>query len=124
MGIIQSLKQLFHKPTNNLVTVYSPFSGYAKNIREVADVVFSDLLVGDGVAIVPMDDVVCSPCKGLISKMYATGHAILVTHHSGVEIFIHVGFNSANLRESNFTPLVNEQDVVTVGQPLIKVNLC
>jgi PTS system D-glucosamine-specific IIC component len=101
----------------------SPLKGDIKSITEVPDAVFSGKMMGDGFAIVPTEGVVVSPVDGKIVNFFPTKHALGILADSGREILIHVGIDTVNLKGEGFEALVNEDDRVEKGQPLLKVDL-
>jgi len=101
----------------------SPLKGEIKPITEVPDAVFSGKMMGDGFAIVPTEGIVVSPVDGKIVNFFPTKHALGILADSGREILIHVGIDTVNLKGVGFEALVNEDDRVEKGQPLLKVDL-
>ena len=55
--------------------------------------------------------------------MADTCHAIGITAEDGMEILIHIGIDTVTLGGDGFVGLVSQDDRVTAGQPLIKVDL-
>ena len=66
--------------------IYSPVEGKCIDIVEVNDDVFSGKMMGDGVAVVPKVNVVCSPCDGELTMVFPTKHAFGITMNNGVEV--------------------------------------
>ena len=90
--------------------------------KEVNDAMFADKLLGDGVGLILEDDLLCSPCDGIISMIAVTKHAIGITSIIGAEIIIHVGLDTVNLNGEGFEVLVQEKQKVKVGEPLLRVD--
>lgn len=101
----------------------SPLKGEIKPITEVPDQVFAGKMMGDGFAIVPSEGMVVSPVNGKIINLFPTKHAIGILSEGGLEILIHVGIDTVNLKGQGFETLVAENDQVTKGQPLLKMDL-
>lgn len=96
-------------------------SGDVIPIEEVKDGVFSEKLLGDGLAILPEDDVLCAPCDGEIAAvMKDTGHACGIRMKNGMEILLHIGLDTVEMQGEGFQTLVNEKDRVKTGQELIR----
>ena len=57
------------------VEIYAPISGEIVNIEDVPDVVFSEKIVGDGVAVRPIGNKIVAPVDGVIGKIFETNHA-------------------------------------------------
>ena len=90
-------------------------------ITDVQDEVFSQKIMGDGVAIEPSNTVVTAPADCDVSVVMAdTGHACGLTLANGVELLIHVGVDTVDMGGDGFKLLVNEGDHVKAGQSLIE----
>ena len=90
-------------------------------ITEVEDEVFSQKIMGDGVAIEPTNTVVTAPADCEVSVVMAdTGHACGLTLANGVELLIHVGVDTVDMGGDGFKLLVKERYRVKPGQPLIE----
>lgn len=105
------------------VKVYSPLSGEIVNIEDVPDVVFSEKIVGDGVAIRPNSDTIVAPVNGTIGKIFETNHAFSIESEEGVELFVHFGIDTVELKGEGFTRVAQEGQSVKVGDPIIKFDL-
>lgn len=90
-------------------------------LEKVPDEVFSQKIMGDGVAIEPSGSVVYAPADGEITVvMEETGHACGMKLKNGLEILIHVGVDTVSMGGDGFALLVKEGDTVKIGTPLIK----
>lgn len=90
-------------------------------IEEAPDDVFSQKIMGDGVAIEPANTVVTAPADCDVSVVMAdTGHACGLILPNGVELLIHVGVDTVDMGGDGFKLLVNEGDHVKAGQKLIE----
>ena len=76
-------------------------SGQIIPIEKVKDEAFAKKM-GDGVAIVPSDDYIVSPCDGTVSMLYPTLHAFAVTSEDGMDILIHIGIDTVKLKGKGF----------------------
>ena len=100
-----------------------PINGKLINISEVPDAVFSQKMLGDGFAIEPNDGMVYSPINGKVIQKFPTNHAIGLETEDGLEILIHVGLDTVELKGEGFKNLVEVGDIVTEGQALLEVDL-
>ena len=75
-------------------------SGQIIPIEKVKDEAFAKKMMGDGVAIVPSDDYIVSPCDGTVSMLYPTLHAFAVTSEDGMDILIHIGIDTVRAESS------------------------
>ncbi|ATW43632.1 PTS glucose transporter subunit IIA [Glaesserella parasuis] len=105
------------------VKIYAPLSGEIVNIEDVPDVVFSEKIVGDGIAIRPTGDTIVAPVNGTIGKIFETNHAFSIESEDGVELFVHFGIDTVELKGEGFTRLAEENQEVKVGDPIIKFDL-
>lgn len=105
------------------VKIYAPLSGEIVNIEDVPDVVFSEKIVGDGVAIRPNGDTIVAPVNGTIGKIFETNHAFSIESDEGIELFVHFGIDTVELKGEGFTRLAEEGQKVKVGEPIIKFDL-
>ena len=96
---------------------YAPVSGRVIRMTDVPDKVFSTEVLGKGCALWPDGDVVYAPANGWVGT--AMGHAITIKSDGGVEVLVHVGVNTVNLKGKGVTNLVSDGDRVVAGQPII-----
>jgi len=78
--------KLFGSKENKAVEVeiYAPLSGEIVNIEDVPDVVFSEKIVGDGIAIRPTGNKIVAPVDGVIGKIFETNHAFSMESKEGL----------------------------------------
>ncbi len=99
----------------------SILDGKVMPIEEAPDDVFSQKIMGDGLAIEPSNTVVTAPADCDVSVVMAdTGHACGLTLPNGVELLIHVGVDTVDMGGDGFKLLVSEGEHVKAGQPLIE----
>lgn len=98
----------------------SPVSGKVIPLTEVNDEVFSSKLIGDGIAVIPDDDVLYAPVNGVITSVYETGHAINMVTENGVEVIFHIGVDTVKLEGQHFNPQVKDGDKVRAGDVLVQ----
>ena len=124
MGIIDALKKSFGSTGSNESTVLkAPLSGQLVSIEEVSDPVFADKVVGDGLAIDPSNNLMVAPCDGKIGKIFETNHAFSMETPSGVELFVHFGIDTVELKGEGFKRIASEGQQVKAGDPVIEVDL-
>lgn len=103
--------------------LYAPAEGRLIPLSEVSDPVFADEVFGKGVAIVPVNGQLVSPVNGRVGSVFATNHAITLESESGAEILIHIGIDTVKLNGKGFTRHVEDDQPVSVGEPLISFDL-
>lgn len=99
--------------------VVSPLCGKTVSLSEVNDAVFSQKVLGDGIAIQPSDGNVYAPVDGKVTTLFDTKHAIGLESNDGVEILIHIGIDTVNLEGKHFTAHVGNGDTVKKGDLLV-----
>ena len=99
----------------------SILDGRVMPVTEAPDDVFSQQIMGDGLAIEPSGTVVKAPADCDVSVVMAdTGHACGLTLANGIELLIHVGVDTVDMGGDGFELLVQEGQHVKAGQELIK----
>lgn len=98
----------------------APVSGKVIPLSDVNDDVFSTKLIGDGIAVIPDDDVLYAPVSGVITSVYETGHAVNMVTENGAEVIFHIGIDTVKLEGKHFNVFVNEGDKVTAGDALVE----
>jgi multiphosphoryl transfer protein len=101
----------------------SPLAGWSSPPEEIPDEVFAQRMLGDGVAVDPVGNVLHAPCDGEVISIAASRHAIALRHADGAEILMHVGIDTVGLAGEGFELLVRKGERVHVGDPLLKFDL-
>ncbi len=101
-------KEAAHRDPN---TVYSPLKGTA--------IPLAGEILGKGMAVIPKEGVVKAPFDGEVMTFFETKHAVGLTSENGMEILIHVGINTVELKGQYYTAHVKEGDSVKAGQVLL-----
>ena len=90
-------------------------------LKEVGDGVFSEGVMGDGLAIIPENDTLYAPADAEVSVlMEESGHACGLTLENGMEILLHVGIDTVEMKGDGFEYLVSQNQEVKAGTPLIR----
>ncbi|MDP9846422.1 PTS sugar transporter subunit IIA [Streptosporangium lutulentum] len=102
-----------------MTTVLAPVAGAAMELRSVPDPVFSEGLVGPGMAIEPDRGPgrAISPITGTIVKLHP--HAFVVVGDDGRGVLVHLGIDTVQLKGEGFELLAAEGDRVRAGQPVV-----
>lgn len=104
-------------------TIKAPLSGKVVKLSQLNDQVFASGLMGKGIAIEPTNGEVCAPVTGTITSILPTKHAIGITSDEGIELLIHVGMDTVELKGVGFECFVNENEHVKAGDLLLKADL-
>ena len=105
------------------VMVETPMAGRLIPLSEVPDPVFAGGKMGAGVGIVPSDGTVYAPVTGKVLVAMETGHAYGIRTDDGVEVLVHVGIDTVNMKGEGFSPKVAKGDQVQAGQVIAEVDL-
>ncbi|HFR2895885.1 TPA: PTS glucose transporter subunit IIA, partial [Streptococcus pneumoniae] len=108
---------------SNKKMIFSPISGEIIPLSDVQDKTFSDKLIGDGVAIIPSEGKVYAPFDGKITNIFPTKHAIGLKSDEGVELLIHIGLDTVELKGQGFISHVEEGDRVFKNQLIFEMDL-
>lgn len=103
--------------------IKSPVDGQVVALESVKDEVFSQKLVGDGVAIIPMSNIFSAPIDGIVTKIFSTNHAYSIKSVKDLEVMVHIGLDTVALQGKGFERIANEGDVVKAGDPIIRADL-
>ena len=87
---------------------------------EIPDPTFAAGTLGQGVGIIPEDEYVYSPIDGEISSVAESKHAIGISGENDMEVLIHVGVDTVEMKGDGFEDFVKEGDKVKKGQKLMK----
>ena len=94
-------------------------SGNSINIEKVNDSMFSKKLMGDGIAIIPDNGIVVAPCDGKITVLPESRHAFGILSDDGVEVLVHIGVDTVDLKGQGFENKVSQGSIVKQGDPII-----
>lgn len=104
-------------------SIYSPLEGKAMSLKEVGDGVFSEELLGKGIAIEPSNGIVKAPFDGEVMMIFDTKHAIGLRSDAGVEVLIHVGIDTVQMNGKPFEIKVESGQRISKGDVLAKADL-
>ncbi|WP_353949143.1 PTS glucose transporter subunit IIA [Sporolactobacillus sp. Y61] len=116
--------KLFQKQAVKEEKIYAPISGQSQMVTDVPDPVFSEKMMGEGMAVTPdiRTHTVVAPVDGEIIQLASTKHAFGIRSKLGEEILVHIGLDTVELKGEGFENLVKTGDKVRVGQPVMKVD--
>lgn len=108
---------------NKEIELISPITGNIIPLEEVPDPVFSEKMMGDGIAIEPSEGKILSPIDGKIATIFPTNHAIGLVNKEGLEILIHIGIDTVELNGEGFNRIAEEGADVKKGDLLMEIDL-
>ncbi len=103
--------------------ILAPFDGWCAGLEEVPDPVFSQRMLGDGLAIDPTSGILVAPCAGEIITVPATAHAVSIRTAQGIDLLIHIGIDTVHLAGRGFDARVQPGATVRAGDELIRFDL-
>lgn len=96
-------------------------SGKVIPLKEAGDGVFSKGMMGEGLAVIPLNNVLYAPAAGTVSVlMEESKHACGLQLDNGLEILLHIGFDTVKMQGDGFEYLVEQGAHVEAGTPLIR----
>ncbi|OCG78687.1 PTS glucose transporter subunit IIA [Gilliamella sp. Nev6-6] len=123
MGLFDKIKQFVSDDNKNGIEIIAPLSGEIVKIEDVPDVVFAEKIVGDGIAIKPSGNKIVAPLNGKIGKIFETNHAFAIESDEGIELFVHFGIDTVELKGEGFTRVAEEGQQVKIGDTIIEIDL-
>ena len=97
-------------------TMKAYLTGKVIPIEEVNDGVFSAKIMGDGIAIIPENEVLTAPADGEITVvMDGSFHAVGMRLDNGVEVLLHIGVDTVGMNGEGLKPYVTVGDKVKTG---------
>lgn len=101
----------------------APVSGTAVPLDQVPDPVFSQKIIGDGLAIEPSDGRIVSPVDGEVVSVAPTLHAYGFKAENGLEVLIHFGLETVALKGECFKTHVKPGDKVKAGDLIAEADI-
>ncbi|SLE61051.1 PTS system N-acetylglucosamine-specific IIA component, Glc family [Mycobacteroides abscessus subsp. bolletii] len=101
----------------------SHMKGSALPLASVSDQTFASGALGPGVAVEPTEGKLYAPADGKVTVAFPTGHAIGMRTEQGVELLMHIGFDTVELDGKFFTPKVEKGAEVKRGDVLVEFDM-
>ncbi|MDN6639463.1 MAG: PTS glucose transporter subunit IIA [Tetragenococcus sp.] len=92
--------------------LYSPADGQLVPLTKVDDPVFSQGMMGPGIAVLPSSDDIYSPVEGTVTNVFPTKHAVGMKTKDGKEVLLHFGIDTVELKGEGFEVFVDVDDKV------------
>jgi phosphocarrier protein FPr len=101
----------------------APITGLIVPIEQVPDPVFAQKMIGEGISIDPFSNTLLAPCDGVVATLHPSHHAVTIRTPDGLEVLLHIGLDTVQMRGEGFTPKVKVGDHVQTGDELISFDL-
>ena len=106
-----------------IVEIKAPVKGETVDLVEVPDEVFAGKMVGDGLAFKPEEGVLYAPVNCEVVQVFPTQHAIGLRTKEGLELLIHIGIDTVEMKGEGFRSLVQSNQRVKAGEKLMEFDL-
>jgi phosphocarrier protein FPr/phosphocarrier protein len=103
--------------------IASPLAGWATPLSDVPDPVFAEKMLGDGVAIDPVEGRLVAPGAGVVVSVHPAGHAVTLELDAGPVLLMHIGLETVGLGGEGFAPKVVDGQRVAAGELLVEFDL-
>ena len=101
------------------IILKSPVVGRCFDISEIPDEVFSEKMLGNGIGFESTDGVLYAPADGEIVQVFPTKHAVILRTKDGIEILLHIGVDTVEMKGEGFETFVKKEDQVKAGDKLV-----
>lgn len=121
MGLLDRFKQFITEDEHSDYVIYAPISGEIVPIESISDVVFSEKILGDGVAIKSSSGRVVAPISGKLTQLFSESHAFMIENEN-LTLFIYFGIGATFNKEQTITHC-QVGDNVEIGELIFEVDL-
>lgn len=111
------------KPSDKQLNISAPVSGEIVPIESISDATFAEQIMGYTVAIKPKSNKIKSPIEGEVVMIAETKHAIGLKSSDGLEILLHLGIDTVELKGEGYKPKVKIGDRVQVGDHIMSMDV-
>lgn len=105
------------------VEIASPLAGWVTPLDAVPDPVFAERMLGEGLAVDPVEGRLVAPGDGVVVTAHPAGHAVTLALDSGPVLLMHIGLDTVALGGAGFTRHVTDGQRVTAGELLVEFDL-
>ena len=105
------------------VTLAADAKGTVVAMENIPDEVFAQGILGKCCGIDPTEGKIYAPADGEITQAPDSGHALGILTTAGVEVLIHVGVDTVEMKGDGFSSNVKVGDKIKKGQMLLTMDL-
>ena len=116
-------KNITNTGKHQLIELYSHMNGTLVPLEDVEDEAFSSKVLGEGVAIEPIDGKLYAPCDGKVEMVFDTKHAVNIVSQEGCEILLHIGIDTVKLGGEFFEAHICDEQEIHKGDLLISFDI-
>lgn len=102
------------------INILAPLDGTVVELETVPDEVFAQKMAGDGVAINPTGQLAIAPIAGDLVKLFPGGHAFGIAASDDIELIVHIGLDTVELKGEGFENIATQGQKVQVGAPIVR----
>ena len=103
--------------------MYSHLNGTVVDLEDVEDDVFSQKILGEGIAVEPSEGKLYAPCDGKVDSVFDTKHAVNILSSDGAEVLLHIGIDTVKLGGKHFESHVSDGQEIKKGDLLITFDI-
>ena len=111
-----------HEETAEIM-MYSHLNGTVVDLEDVEDDVFSQKILGEGIAVEPSEGKLYAPCDGKVDSVFDTKHAVNILSSDGAEVLLHIGIDTVKLGGKHFESHVSDGQEIKKGDLLITFDI-
>ena len=104
------------------LVIKSPVVGRCFDISEIPDEVFSTKMLGNGIGFESTEGVLYAPVDGEILQVFPTKHAMILKSKEGIEILLHIGIDTVEMKGEGFESFTEKGQQVKAGDKLLAFN--
>lgn len=123
LSFIMTKNEETQQVEENTKEILAPIKGEIIPLEEVKDQTFASGMVGKGFAVVPTEGKVYAPFDGTCAMIFDTLHALGLVSNDGVELLIHVGLETVNLKGAPFKAHVQNGQSFKKGDLLLEFDI-
>lgn len=105
------------------VVMYSHLNGMVVSLENVEDDVFSQKILGEGIAVEPSEGRLYAPCDGKINSIFDTKHAVTIQSSDGADVLLHIGIDTVKLGGKHFESHVSDGQEIKKGDLLVTFDI-
>ena len=111
------------KENSKAEILFAHLTGEVVPLENVEDAVFSNKVIGDGIAVEPTVGELYAPCDGKVDTVFDTKHAVSLISEKGCNMILHIGIDTVKLNGQFFESHIKSGQQVKKGDLLITFDI-